>query len=255
MYRLLFFIIFLTSCSTKIDYHMATTRFDTPEVSGELFSGSAEWNIASSNKVTLGKIWSDSYIFSSTTVDETQYIESSFNLFNLTLELGLLPIVDIYSDTHWDSPSITGIKIQLWGDPRVKATEGTKIALKLGIGGGDGEKSTSTYTGIGATTSEVTSEMKINSYEAAIIIGYRKNKNVIGYLNSFYQYYKVDASLIKDGASAISASGISRNYGTLLGVRFGTTKHISIEAGYAVAKYENLKYDGGVIGVEAGYSW
>ncbi len=253
---LLLLLILLTSCSTKIDYHMATTRFDTPEVSGGLLDGSVEWNVASSRKVILGEVWTNWFIFSSATTYDDQYIESSINYMNLSFELGLLPILDIYQDSHWDSPAIYGVKIQLFGSSRKEVKEGMKVALKLGLGSANGDKESNVYTDSdGVTTSSVESEMSIDAYEAAMIVGYRTNQRLIWYLNSFYQYYKVESELVKDGVTELTANGISRNYGLLAGMRFGETLHASVEGGYTKSSYESYSTDGAVVGLEFGYSW
>ena len=247
-------LLILTSCASKIDYHMPVTRFDTPEVSGEFLSGSIEWNMATSKKVTLGSIWTDAFIVVTSSTDDSKYLETSKNFTNFTFELGLLPTVDFYTDTHWDSPAISGIKIQIFGTSKKESTEGIKLALKAGFGATELEQ-TSTYTGWDGTSSSIKSIMDLKSYEAALIFGYRKSKELIGYLTGYYHHFKVEADLLKDNTTEISASGISRNYGLLAGVRIGHKSHASFEGGVVKSSYESISTTSGVVGLEFGYSW
>ncbi len=252
------FLFFLISCSTKIDYKIPITRFDIPEVSGEFLKGSVEWNIAASQEVTLGEIWSTYLIFGTThTTYDQQYFENSYNIADLTLELGVLPIIDIYTESHEDSTNSSGIKIQLWGESRKDNKEGLKAALKLGYGtGSDTANDTSTYYNSDNTqSSRVEGNVKLKSYDSALIVGYRKNANMIAYLNTFFYYYDVDATLIKDSTTTLTANGISRSYGALAGVRFGHKGHLSLEGGIVKSCYEDLKDTMGVLGTEIGYSW
>lgn len=253
--QLLFIVAITSSCALDIDYHMPINRFDTPEVSGEFLGGKVEVNLATTHKVTLGEIWGDSVFGTGSHVDKDQYLTTTVSA-NLAGDLGVVSWLDFFYRANYDSTDIFGVKAQVYGEGRSAKKVGWKIAITAGMGSEVlDEDGIDVESDDGSETAQIESKLNTKAYDSSVILGYRVRPDVIFYLNNYYTHYQVYGHVVSSDGARIDAKGLSRNYGSLLGLRQGEDGYFVIEGGYSQGTFEDIKLVQWAFGVSAGYSW
>lgn len=228
----------LVGCSTDIDFHMPSNRFDTPEVSGKLFKGAGEVGYVDSHKVKLSEA-SDDFVFSSSSVSADQTIHKSWNL-NLAAELGLWKRLDLVYKTYSDTPSVFGLKFQPFGTTYMDREEGGKHKFSVFVGWGrqhksDGSMNVADDSG---TSRKYDTDLTIQKYDSSLTYGYRHDIDSLFYLTGFYTYYDVESTLSSSEFSPVQVEGIARSYGALFGIQH---KQLLLEYGIDFGFWEKNK--------------
>lgn len=243
-------LITLSSCTViDIDYHMPMTKFETSESTGNhLFeksnvTGSVKAGLGSSHKITLAEVV-DPIIFSETVNDDST-IDPRVHL-GAAASLGLIPRLDITFNMAIDSPSNFGIKFQFLGATESEAKKGWSGAIIGKVGGGEeDEGNISTSNNAGTELRKYNAVLDFTTYEGNLAFGYRFDQHTLVYLNSFYTYYEVEGTLSSSAFSPVTVKGTSRQYGSLLGVKYtaSTGFFTMLEGGVVRARWEKQNDD------------
>ena len=237
--------ILITSCSIDVDYHMPAARFSTPETTGGSLvglkiKGDAQVNFGTSNKITLGEVYSIVVFNLDPTVSTGTSIDRSY-AFGAKAALSLLEKLDIYYRAVHDSPDLVGLKFQVFGASEAEAKEGFKMALAAGHGASDKSEGTLAVSNNGSSKRDYSASIKVKAWDVALINGYRTSKSSLYYLNTFYSAYKTHGKLTSVSFGTENVKGTSRSYGGLLGFKFSTENeraYFLLELGATHARWE-----------------
>lgn len=247
MKKILFLLgtILISSCSIDVDYHMPAARFSTPETTGGTIDGlkikgDAQLNIGSSNKITLGEVYSIVVFNLDPTVSTGTSIDRSFAL-GAKASLSLLQKLDIYYRAVHDSPDLLGLKFQLFGASEAESKEGFKMAIAAGYGASDKSEGTLSVSNNGSSNRDYSASIKVKAWDVNFINGYRTSKSSLYYLNTFYSTYKTEGLLSSTTFANVNVRGTSRSYGGLLGFKYSTENdraYLLLEVGATHARWE-----------------
>lgn len=248
-------LFLLCSCALDIDYHMPSNRFDTPEVSGVFLGGDVSVSHAAGHKVTLGEVYEDIIFHSGIHASAGQYIEKADTI-NLKADLGLLPRLDFFYRSNYDSTDIVGAKVQLLGSGRAAKQNGFKLAATFGLGSESLDDDELTIVNDqNGTSTKITSSLKTRAYDVSLNAGHRFNSWLIVYLNTYYTFYRINGDLSASDGTDYSSKGNSKNYGSLLGFRLGENWYLAAETGYSKGSYEELEQNIWLLGLNSGFAW
>ncbi|MBK25587.1 MAG: hypothetical protein CME70_16440 [Halobacteriovorax sp.] len=237
--------IFITSCSIDVDYHMPAARFATPETSGGSFvdmklKGNAQLTVGTSQKITLGEVYSIAVFNIDPSVNTNASIDRSF-AFGANAHLSLIERMDLYYRAVHDSPDMLGLKFQFIGDPEAASTEGVKMAIAAGYGSSDKSEGTLTVSNNGASQRDYSASIEVDAWDLNLISGYRTSKTALFYLNTFYSTYKTEGKLTSISFGTENVKGTSRSYGALFGMKYSTANeraYFLLELGATHARWE-----------------
>lgn len=155
---------------------------------------------------------------------------------------------------HWVIPTLlTWFAFQLVGSPQKMKEKGFKLAFTTGFGyerlNGELDDSEDVFT------TELPNYLDSVAADFSIIAGYRFNLWVIGYINNYYTHYWLDGGISQNGQTLLSVDGNSYNLGSVVGLKFGTTWFLTLEAGVSKASYEGNSQNIEMVGLAGGYSW
>jgi hypothetical protein len=245
---------FLSSCTTQLKYHMSNHKFLTPETKGEFLKGDISLSYQQTQKVVVAEAF-DYVIFNlPATMSTSPSIDRSFSI-DIPINLGLFKRLDIFNQD-----STFGLKYQFWGKPENDLTEEYKAALALSSGYDHQNNASQTYASSNSTRVYNT-DMKVTSYEASFLLGYRFSEAKLAYLNIFRDTYNYKGALTSNQFAAINVSGKSYNQGAILGLNLTekNTKHpcsVKIEVGVVDAKLDNRNSSTvSTFGTDIGWSW
>ena len=255
-YRLvfIFILIFLSACSTELKYHMKNHQFLTPETKGEFLKGDVALAYQQTQKVVLAEAF-DPLIFNLPAVANTQASITRSASVDIPINLGLLKRLDIYN-----LDSKFGFKYQFLGTAENELKEEYKVALAVSYGSQHETSATETYTN-SASARVYNTDMKVNSTDVSLLLGYRFNDTRLIYLNIFRDNFNYNGSLTSNQFSSINLSGVSYNQGMILGASFNEkeVKHpviARIELGVVNSKLDNRNSNTvGTSGADLGFSW
>jgi len=258
--HLLFIIstnLFFSGCATVLEYDPAILRFDTPETTGKLFSGNAAVIIANTPNRVLGSI--NSPIFDEDGDKPNNDSPAEYTQPNITfgqrIDLGIMANTDFYFRSLADTPNIIGIKTQIIGEGRHQNTTGLKMAIsaEYGIRATD-EQDDGTDRAI----------RDMYSYDFSANVGFRFNKHLIVYSNSFYNFLYIHGTLDR-GVLVYDKQGSGKTFGSLIGIRFGENSigpFLGVEYGRSLVKWPKTNVTHEIdkewvnaYGVSVGYTW
>ncbi|MFT6068974.1 MAG: hypothetical protein ACJAT2_002219 [Bacteriovoracaceae bacterium] len=237
--------ILISSCSIDVDYHMPAARFSTPETTGGSFvdlkiKGEAQINVGSSNKITLGEVYSIVVFNIDPTVSTQASLDRSFSFGGLA-HLSLVERLDLYYRAVHDSPDLIGLKFQFIGAPEAKSEEGLKMALAMGFGSSDQSEGTLNVSNNGSNPRSYSASIEVEAYDLNLITGYRTSKSSLYYLNTYYAAYKSEGKLSSTTFGTENVRGTSRSYGGLFGFKYSTKNdraYLLLEVGATHARWE-----------------
>lgn len=245
-------LILASSCSTQLKYHMNNHKFLTPETKGEFLKGDISLSYQQTQKAILAEAF-NFYIFNSS-VNTLPSMSRSSSV-DIPIDLGLFRRLDFFTlDSKY------GLKYQFWGAPENEKAIDYKAALSLAYGYDDQNSSDVTYTS-GSTSRTYSTKMKVSSYDASLLLGYRFSELQLIYVNLFRDSYKYKGTLSSNQFATVNASGESYNQGALLGFHFTQANEkrpliAKLEIGVADAKLDNKQsITVGTYGADLGWSW
>lgn len=224
---------------------MPAARFATPETTGGSFvdlklKGNAQLTVGTSQKITLGEVYSIVVFDLDPTVSTQASIDRSF-AFGANAHLSLIERIDLYYRAVHDSPDMLGLKFQFVGAPEAKSEEGLKMALAMGYGASEKSEGTLTVSNNGASSRDYTASIEVDAWDINLITGYRTAKSSLFYLNTFYSTYKSEGKLTSVSFGTENVRGTSRSYGGLLGMKYSTKNdraYFLLELGATHARWE-----------------
>lgn len=246
--------LLLSSCSTVLKYQMNNEKFLTPETKGKFLKGDLGIGYQVVHKVYLVEAF-DPIVFNlpATTIDLNTIAVSS--AFDLPFELGLFENLDFYTlDSKY------GIKFQFLGESELAKSTGYKGAIALAYGYDHPDSSDQNYISSSQTTRTYSTDLKVKSVEASLIIGKRFSPEHLLYSTLFYDYYAYNGVLTSNQFNTISAKGKSFNTALLIGYELTTKENIGLffklEGGVAVGQLDNVNTKvSGTIGSSVSLGW
>lgn len=248
-------LLFLTACSTTVDFHGSTNVFTGPEVIGKTLGFDGQLGLGNSTKFVLASL-EQKAIFSSQIIANTDSGMNKDNNLNSHLGLGLGESFELYYRLLGDSPDPFGIKWQIIGSGINKKTEGFKFLI---FGGVSGEfKDTGTLTasnGRGAKRS-YDSSLKVSMTEFGSSLGYRVGPRGVFYITPFYRQYRAEANLTSASYPQILIDKNALVRGIALGamIYFHSMIVMNLETGYAHSQYSSSSLDDYTLGGSLGFN-
>lgn len=224
---------------------MPAARFSTPETTGGTLvdlklKGNAQLTVGTSQKVTLGEVYSIVVFNIDPTVSTQASIDRSF-AFGANANLSLIERMDIYYRAVHDSPDMLGLKFQFIGAPEAKSEEGIKMAVAMGYGASEKSEGNLTVSNNGASARDYSASIEVDAWDLNLISGYRTSKRSLYYLNTFYSTYKTEGKLTSTTFGVENVRGTSRSYGALFGMKYSTSNdraYFLLELGATHARWE-----------------
>ncbi len=155
------------------------------------------------------------------------------------------------TDFHLRSDRMFGIKTQLIGGSRLSAEQGLKLALAVETGSVINHRNNLFYA-------ESTSPAAVEVADFSVNIGYRYNRTVLAYLNSFVSINDVHGEVVSNGVTVNRVNESSSSRGVLAGFSILHNKGtiLTLEAGVAETRWPGagieISYP---IGASIGYAW
>ena len=247
-------ILLFSACSINIK--KPTTRFITPEVSGELWKGKfgAFINGAANIQVVDNK-------FADSPGTDPELSES-FD-FGLELGLGLSSNVDLYYSSYFSGPGIGGVKVQLLGDNQQNSKAGNFSLTPFAgwMWGGFGSETVS-----GDETAK--SSVRLSGTEAGMSFGYRAKELVLVYSTLIYARMLCDTTLDQEEngvtrKGVVDIGGAGEFKTVAAGVVVGKKVFFQIELALTEAswkrthptQFEADKLAVGYGGINTGFNW
>ena len=221
----------LGGCASTLDYDPTLLRFDSPEVSGGILSGNAQYQFAVTDRRVMAKI--DQEMFDTEFTDSSEATVEKASTLGVRSDVGLSENVDVYIRAQSGTASVVGAKLQFVGSTHNKIENGLKISASAEFG----YSNDSSVKGDRKTLSMISSDYSIN-------IGYRFTSNLIVYMNNFYNRNDIKGSLGRGGNTKYSISGVSNGFGSLYGVRYQMGKHEKF-FGWIVRPHVTMEFGGG----------
>ncbi len=227
-YFILFFLIFLSSCSmTTIDYNMPVHRFDSPETKGysEDFLTHFYTQFGTAAKNYNVSVLSAFQILGSVQVYEQSEVERRSGDLMLLFGLPVHKRVDIFWRDFTDTPGIIGVKYQFIGAGSAEKKKGFKAAASFGM-----RNSTEDEGSVDATDSNrkyfatFNGTLEQDIYDIGLLTGWRFGKHAMLYLNYFNTTYEVKAKLDSATYGNYSKNGTSVTNTFILGMRIDLEK-------------------------------
>jgi len=169
-------LLFLSSCSSRIEVITPSSNFILPEANGEF--ANTDLNINNSNGSLLA-----------ITVDELNgdtdsKTSTSTMAFGGNMNLGLSKYIDFYSKVSTHSPHLFGFKIQLKGDPKIKTEKkNLSVAFNMGIGQNKYSGAGAENFGINVGSSDYTLNRTHTVKEMSVSVGYRFKTEFLTYIH------------------------------------------------------------------------
>jgi hypothetical protein len=169
-------LLFLVSCSSRIEVITPSSNFTLPEANGEF--ANFDLNINQSNGSLLAILINDSTgaVTSTTTTSTLAY--------GGNLNFGFSKYIDFYAKASTHSPHLFGVKIQLKGSPKNQAeSKNFSVAFNMGIGQNKYAGAGAENFGIQLGSSDYSLNRTHTSIEMGVSVGYRFIKEYLTYLN------------------------------------------------------------------------
>lgn len=243
-------LLILTSCGTSklnVDFMMPSARFQTPETSGERWHGKANIGALTAHRVSLARSSQQKFVFGSVgdvTIEREIKLET-YPTLGANANMGLAKRVDLIFRKTIEGTYNGGFQFQFLGEPVSKRETGWKMSIASTYGYQE-EKEFSDSVSMGDTSGDfenVTARTVLNAWEVAMIMGYRESKNLMVYINTFYEQYNIDSRYGIKGGSNYVLDTDADNMGALLGFHVFVSEpekqfpvFFQIEGGYSVAK-------------------
>ena len=224
-------LLSLGGCASTLDYDPTILRFDSPEVSGGVLSGNAQYQFAVTDRRVMAKI--DQEMFDTEYKDSSKATVENAATIGVRSDVGLSENVDVYVRAQSGTVSVIGAKLQFVGSAHNKIEKGLKISASTEFG----YSNDSSLKGDRKTLSMTSSDYSIN-------IGYRLTSNFIVYINNFYNRNEIKGSLGRGSNTKYSISGVSNGFGSLFGVRYQMGEHEKF-FGWIVRPHVTMEFGSG----------
>lgn len=161
----------LASCS-NIKVRTPSSRFISPEAQGKFFSANTQIEVQNTTEAEFD--------FENNDVESLSLAGNRVQT-ALALDLGLHEKVDLVIKSNGDAPTVTSMKFQLYGKPRLKAKKGDQsIAVTFGAGKeSDTDLKDSIFNVSGSTKADVEQSL----IDFSVILGHRMNDDSLAYLS------------------------------------------------------------------------
>lgn len=249
----LFALLFLTACTTTVDFHGSTNIFTGPEVVGKTFGLDGQLGFGNSTKFVLGTL-EQKAIFSSQISTNTDSGMTKDNNFNSQLGMGLGESFELYYRLMGDSPDPFGVKWQIIGSGVNKKTAGVKFLIFGGLSGQYKDKDTLKASNGSGTTRNYDSDLKVSMKEFGASLGYRVSPKGMFYTTPFYRQYRAKANLTSTSYPQLLIDKNALVRGVALGVMINFDALIlNLETGYARSQYSDSHLENYSLGGNIGF--
>jgi hypothetical protein len=239
-FLLFFILIFISGCSTTVDFHGSTNTFTSPEVVGKTLGLSGQFGFSSSNKFVLSTLEQASIFSSQIVVNNNAGLVKDNNI-QTQIGLGLLDNYEFYYRAMGDSPDPIGFKWQIIGDGYEKKSNGYKLLIFAGAAPSYNDKGSLIATNGSGTTRSYNTDLKVSMVEVGSSFGYRMNAHSIVYMTPYYRKYKADAVLTSTTNPTYNINKEPIVRGVNVGASFNTDSNLvlMIEGGYSHSQYSS----------------
>lgn len=254
--KLLFIaIVFgITGCSsvTRLEYDLPLLHFEIPETVGKPLSGSFQVQYGDSAQYNFGAL--DINLPDDQAVKTSESISKSSSS-GMRANIGIIQNVDIYLRGLSNSIDTVGIKTQLIGTPGKQAERGFKLSISGEMGDVNYVQNSNS-----SIDRQDSSRIKINSFGASLIIGYRMNQYFLWYTNIYAMNNNVTGMLVRDNITLLERKRINKIYGSLFGVNIKLRKsnglNLTLETGINQTDWKGVGSSTVFpVGVAAGFHW
>lgn len=253
----------LTSCTVmNVGYKIPTTHFITAETQGKQGSFYTQAQIPSAHRVSVAEAYDD--IFSDAVrLNDENDIYTTFSL-GADLYAGIFKRLDLIGSFNGDSPLKVGVKYQLIGEPEAEQAKGFKLSIASLFGSISQDEKVELKGSRGNTKDTVEGKTDVTSHELHLIPGYRVTKDVLFYLDGFYQKYNAEAELISKNNGTKTLDHFSQNHGINSGIRVSTNKntqtrpeqlHFGGQLGWAKTYAMGEEFESKTLGASLGINW
>ncbi|MEC7276779.1 MAG: hypothetical protein VXV96_10700 [Bdellovibrionota bacterium] len=240
-YWLIFFPLFIFSCSSTLDFHVPTQNFSTPEVVGDTLDIRTQVTYTNSTRFELASLERDN-IFSSSATISTEKGTTKDNVLNGNIGIGLKDFMEFTYRSYSDSPDLFGVKFQLVGRDQGEKKEGLKLSLLAGYGNSTTDNDTITATNGSGTTRTYTTKLDVESFEVGGVIGYRVNHWFLPYLA--YNFRSSDAKGLLSSAvfTDVNLRNKAKVFSTQLGIQLNSQdSYFLFEGGHNRSEWGGLE--------------
>jgi hypothetical protein len=253
--NLLFALLFLSSCSTTLDFHVPTQNFMTPEVVGKSLGIRTQTTFSNTTKFRLAKL-EQAKLFSSSIRISTEEGTTKDNTLNFTGGVGIGNALEVTYRSYRDSPDLIGVKAQILGRDGGKRQEGVKLSIHGGYGSSEVDNKTLTATDTSGTTRSYNSVLDVEGFEFGGVIGYRLSDKFLPYFSYNYRHFEANGNLTSDSFTNQSIDGVAKVQSLQFGVDLTVnTLHILLESGYANSRWRELEQrDDYTLGLSIGFT-
>ena len=239
---------FITSCA-EIKVYTPSSKFTSPEAAGKLFAGNASIGL---DRGTEGIV-----SLENDRTDNPLEMNNDNSQLMTSFDLGLMEKLDVFTKVTFGSPTLVGLKYQVYGEARENAGKGNTSVSITYAGGGSGES---------ASGSSIFFDSDVNQYDLShrandfsIIVGHRFEEDTLTYVTLSRTSNIVNISLEADSAPLNGADFeiSSVTNGLNLGlVRYWRKMYVNIEGAIQENEWSNTdKITYGLINISLGIKW
>lgn len=256
---------FLYSCaSERVDYHIPSSLFISPETKGEALKGSVVLGGGRSNKVIIAESFQTDFIInSSPNINTNKKFKKSIKPMS-KLELAVWKRVDLYYRRPSESAGVFGFNFQFFGKPEKELQNGWKLSTGMGYGESTQKESNFTMqsSNLNSKLEDIDASIDVKSKEFFLNVGHRINDSYLIYLSNFYYEFSVSGKM-DIGNLSYGLSDTVRGFGSNLGVRYSYygTEHLgyftNFEIGHNKIEHHSIDQvqDGTTVNLGIGVLW
>ena len=225
-------LILLSYSCSSITVYNPSSRFMTSESTGRTFAGAGSFGSNGGTQATIS--------LENGKINNEVKLRNNVSPLTGAFEMGIIKQLDFFTKTNINSPSLTGLKYQIYGESRAKADEGnTSIAISIAAGGQSKEAQSNTIF----FSSDIEKySVHHNVTDFSIMGGHRFDKDILTYASIQYTRNTVKIELESTDMSLHGKNFIIENntIGYSLGVvRYWKTYFLNAELSAQINRWSH----------------